>query len=340
MSFRFWQRIRLAPWVTLNLSKSSASVSFGPPGAKYTIGPNGHRVTAGLPGSGLFYSVHVPSGRQAGRRAAAPPTARERLDLGFLRRLLMPAAERSLVEGLLALHDGDETTALAALERAAELPDAAWLAGVLRLKRDDLAAARAHLEAALAQAAGLGAMLKKYGLLLEVTFPVAPDVIAHAQPAEQGTRLALVEIAQLEQRPDEARGHLERLLVLTRSDVVVQVSFAELVLDRYGAERALIERIVALTADVANESPVHTALLLYRGRALVRLGLDTAAQDVFTLALRRRADRPAALLHQIRYERAALYERLGRRAQARQEFERLYAEAPDFMDVKQRLGLG
>ena len=130
------------------------------------------------------------------------------------------------------------------------------------------------------------------------------------------------------------------MLVLARSDVVVQVSFAELVLDRYGAERALLERIVALTADVANESPVHTALLLYRGRALVRLGLDTAAQDVFTLALRRRADRPAALLHQIRYERAALYERLGRRAQARQEFERLYAEAPDFMNVKQRLGLG
>ena len=40
VSFRFWQRIRLAPWVTLNLSKSSASLSFGPPGAKYTIGPN------------------------------------------------------------------------------------------------------------------------------------------------------------------------------------------------------------------------------------------------------------------------------------------------------------
>lgn len=42
MSFRFWQRIRLAPGVTLNLSKSSASLSFGPPGAKYTIGPSGH----------------------------------------------------------------------------------------------------------------------------------------------------------------------------------------------------------------------------------------------------------------------------------------------------------
>lgn len=78
MSFRFWQRIRLAPWVTLNLSKSSASLSFGPPGAKYTIGPNGHRVTAGLPGSGLFYTLHTPHGRTAGPRRPAVPSVRER----------------------------------------------------------------------------------------------------------------------------------------------------------------------------------------------------------------------------------------------------------------------
>ncbi|TVS08967.1 MAG: DUF4236 domain-containing protein, partial [Gammaproteobacteria bacterium] len=49
MSFRFWRRIRIAPGVTLNLSKSTASLSFGPRGAKYTVSPRGNRVTAGLP---------------------------------------------------------------------------------------------------------------------------------------------------------------------------------------------------------------------------------------------------------------------------------------------------
>ncbi|MCC5957236.1 MAG: DUF4236 domain-containing protein, partial [Natronohydrobacter sp.] len=58
MSFRFWRRVRLAPGVTLNLSKSTASLSFGPRGAKYTISPRGNRATAGLPGTGLFYTVH------------------------------------------------------------------------------------------------------------------------------------------------------------------------------------------------------------------------------------------------------------------------------------------
>lgn len=54
MPFRFWRRIRLAPGVTLNLSKSTASLSLGPRGAKYTISPRGNRATAGLTGTGLF----------------------------------------------------------------------------------------------------------------------------------------------------------------------------------------------------------------------------------------------------------------------------------------------
>jgi len=58
MAFRFWRRIRLAPGVTLNLSKSMASLSLGPRGAKYTISPHGNRMTAGLTGTGLFYTVH------------------------------------------------------------------------------------------------------------------------------------------------------------------------------------------------------------------------------------------------------------------------------------------
>ncbi|MBM2323224.1 DUF4236 domain-containing protein [Marivita cryptomonadis] len=62
MSLRFWQRIRLAPGVTLNLSKSTASLSFGPRGAKYTVSPRGNRATLGLPGTGLLHHPG-PQGR-------------------------------------------------------------------------------------------------------------------------------------------------------------------------------------------------------------------------------------------------------------------------------------
>ena len=41
MSFRFWRRVKIVPGVTLNLSKSGGSLSFGPRGAKFTVGSRG-----------------------------------------------------------------------------------------------------------------------------------------------------------------------------------------------------------------------------------------------------------------------------------------------------------
>ncbi|MCC5983465.1 MAG: hypothetical protein JJU42_03765 [Rhodobacteraceae bacterium] len=61
---------------------------------------------------------------------------------------------------------------------------------------------------------------------------------------------------------------------------------------------------------------------------------------MFTLANRRRKDRPDALLHQTRYGRAVLYHDTGERARARRAFERIYAADPGFEDVAGRLGVG
>lgn len=100
-----------------------------------------------------------------------------------------------------------------------------------------------------------------------------------------------------------------------------------------------MDRVVRATAHVKNDAPVDTAILLYRGRTFAALNMPDAAIDVFTLANRRRKDRPEGLLHQIRYDRAVLYDQVGRKAQARREFERLYAEDTEFEDVRARLAL-
>ena len=63
----------------------------------------------------------------------------------------------------------------------------------------------------------------------------------------------------------------------------------------------------------------------------------SGAIKVLTLANRRRKDRPDELMRQIRYDRAILYEKIGRRAQARRELERLYSEDPEFEDLRERL---
>lgn len=53
---RLWRRVKVAPGVTINLSKSGPSLSVGPRGSKVTFGRRGVRQTVGLPGTGLYMS--------------------------------------------------------------------------------------------------------------------------------------------------------------------------------------------------------------------------------------------------------------------------------------------
>jgi tetratricopeptide (TPR) repeat protein len=342
MSFRFFRRIRLAPGLTLNLSKTGASLSAGPRGAQFTVGTRGTRATVGLPGTGLYYTVANPLGKLRAatqKPAAARVSGPERPTLGFFQRLTAPAHEKSFVDGLAALHDQQEEQALQHLERAAReqasLADAAWLAGVLRLQREELELAEAHLQHALRMATHLGQRLGHYGLRLDVTLPVTAEVNAQLQPNVYSTRLALIEIYQLQGRSDQAMAAIDDLLATQPHDPVALASYGELALDTPDPSRW--RRLLEWSAALENDSPVHTVVMLYRGLALLKLGMDHAAESVFTLALRRTKDRSEALLNEIRYQRALVYERTGKRAQAQREFERLYAADPTFEDVAHRI---
>ena len=70
--FRLFRRIKIAPGVTINVSKSGLSTSFGPKGAKITVGRRGVRRTVGIPGTGLYYTS--TSGGRSASGAAPPPS--------------------------------------------------------------------------------------------------------------------------------------------------------------------------------------------------------------------------------------------------------------------------
>ena len=59
MSLRFWRRITIFPGVTLNLSKSGVSLSFGIRGARYTIGKDKDTASVGAPGTGVSYRKNI-----------------------------------------------------------------------------------------------------------------------------------------------------------------------------------------------------------------------------------------------------------------------------------------
>jgi len=341
VGFRFWRRVKIAPGLTLNLSKSGGSLSFGRRGARFTVGPRGRRTTVGIPGTGLFYTTTSPArgARRTRARDLAPEVRPEdRLTLGFFRRLITPASEEAFVDGCRELALGSEAKALDHLRRS-DLADGSFLAGFLALKNGLFDEARIHFRAALAHERKLGRYFDKYGIASTVSLPITDEVAAHMGPDRRGILLALVEVNQKQEQWDEALDCLKQLRKLAPEDPVVVLSLAELLTEARHGDKAVAKEVVRTSQGIGNDSPVHAALLFYRAKALRALGLLDGAREVLTKALRRKKDRPADLMHALRYERALVYEALGQRKRARSELEKLYAVAPNCEDVAERLGL-
>ncbi len=344
MGFRFFRRMKIAPGVTLNFSKSGLSTSLGPRGARVTLGRRGVRKTVGLPGTGLHYT-ELDGWKRRGKTARttseppAPPSPRHRLDLGFFERLMTPSDERAFVDGCKAYVAGDVAGAADHLRQAVHMADGAFLAGFLAMDAKRLDEAERCLRLAAARHGMLGKHFDKYGLQVELAVPITETVLAHIRPSRRGVLLGLAEVYQATGRPADAMDCLKQLRREAPDDVVVRLSMAELALEAAPNDTRLAKEVVDLAGDVANESTVHAALMLYKARALRTLDLPVAARDVLTAAIRRKRGRPRDLLHALRYERARVYEDLGHTTRARREFEKLFADDPAYEDVAQRLGL-
>ena len=68
MGFRFSRRVHLCPGLSVNLSRSGPSLTFGVRGAHLTVGSTGVRRTVGIPGTGVFYTTR--QGYHTGYHAA------------------------------------------------------------------------------------------------------------------------------------------------------------------------------------------------------------------------------------------------------------------------------
>ncbi len=343
MGFRFFRRMKIAPGISLNFSRSGISPSFGVRGARVTLGRRGIRQTVGIPGTGMFYTKVNGTGRrgrQAGPRSSTnttqPPNG---LDLGFFQRLVTPKDERAFVDGCREYVGGHKAKALEILRGSTHLADGAFLAGFLAIGAKRYDEAVGYLKQAATRHRTLGKHFDKYGLAVELSLPITQEVVAQITPCRRGVLLGLVEVYQHRGETDQALACLKQLRRDTPDDVVVNLSLAELLYDTSGSNKRVAKQIVELAGGVKNESPIHAALMLYKAKALRVLGLDTAARDVLTAALRKKKGREPELLHAIRYERACLYEQLGEKSRARREYEKLYAEDPCYEGLAKRLGL-
>jgi len=351
MGFRFFRRIKLAPGVSLNLSKSGPSVSFGPRGAKVTVGGSqGTRATVGIPGTGIYYTKTLgrSSGtsstpRPARSRTPAPPMAyvppADRLSMGFFKRMLTPNDEEAFVDGLREMVRGDDIEAYRRLQQATHLADGAFLAGMVAARMGKLRDAAVHLKTAAVDQAHLGFYFSKYAVRPAISIPITPHISAQIDPTLRGVLLALAEINQQLGNTNEAMQNLRRLLEIDAADIMMRLSMCELLLDNVPEDPGVYQEVVQLAEDVENESDVHAALLLYKAKALHCLGLNDAASRLLTALLRKRKDRPQELLLAVQYERALVCESMGRPTEARADFEQIYATDSKYEDVARRLGV-
>ncbi len=347
MAFRLFRRLRIAPGLTLNFSKSGMSISAGPRGAKVTVGPRGIRQTVGLPGTGIHYSKHTSySGNQqrsqdlaVAKQQPDMPTPESLLTLSLVRRAFTSSEDRALIDGTLAVLNGEDLKALDCYEKAPNRADAGFMGGIICMRNDDFKRARDFLDRAYTQREHLGSFFKEYGLTLGLEVYLTPELRVPIEPNEKGVLLLLTEIYQKYKMWDAAVTCLKRLMIIAPGDLIVKLSSAEFFIEVYKGNEEAYQRVLNLTERIENTSELHAALLLYKARALSGLGLFTAARETLTQTLRRKKGRSQELLLALTYERALVYEHLGSHRQARGELEKIYAQNPQFEDVANRLGL-
>ncbi|RME92166.1 MAG: DUF4236 domain-containing protein [Candidatus Hydrogenedentota bacterium] len=343
MAYRFWRRIKIAPGITLNLSKSGASISVGTRGAKVTFGPRGTRVTTGIPGTGLYYTTTLNQ-KSSRKQQIQSRKKSDKLTLNFFERIVTPDDEEAFVDGLKEYVQGNPDKAIESLKKATHLADGAWILGAIYIvEKKNIVEAEKYFQLALEKATELGKYFSKYDMSGTLEFQITPEVSAYIQPNLRGALLILVEIYQAQKKDDQAIACLNRLRRLEPNDILVKLSLAEYLYVTTSKDnpnsKKTYQKIVKLAEGIQNKSHLHTALLFYKAKALHLLGLLSAARDTLTYALRRKKNRPKDLLLALRYERACIYEKLGQAKRARTEFEKIYAEDPDYEDVAAKLGV-
>ncbi|MCB0168803.1 MAG: DUF4236 domain-containing protein [Anaerolineae bacterium] len=338
MGFRVQRSIGLGKFLRLNLSKSGIGLSAGIPGLRLSAGPRGSFINLGLPGTGISYRKKIGdhnvidfggSDEPAPVSAAAAPKTKTPAP-GFF----APYHEKELAKGVEAYHAGKIDDALTHFSEAApDEPGAAILAAAILAEKDIKAYQPIQLLEGVIQSDDQFPtdLMEKYLADLTLTIAITPKVSVEVPIDGRAATLLLVELYQAQRRVREAIALLEEVVELN-TDPVLILSLCELY-----ASRDLWDGIIEIAKTIESEDDVTLEILIYYGRAMYEKEMYDAAISVFSKAIRRTKDRHPLLLQEAAYWRAISYQAQGKQRRANEEFQKLFAENPDFKDVRQRL---
>jgi tetratricopeptide (TPR) repeat protein len=346
--------IKLAPGFRVNLNKRSVGLTVGPRGAHYSVNTAGRRQSSvGIPGSGLSW-IDVHGGRRARsstsrskaaapRGFAAPPSGPAFKSYAGL---LASHHERAYAKALRRLRSGKKQEAIAILDEAIssdkrEAAAAHLVAGMTHFLDGDYAGAIPNFESVVRTHGFINEdpLFEKYEIPNGYYLTDAPigDVTAPGGVDALGPIYVLASCYSQTGRLDDAIGVLQKVAE-TQSDGHGLPPFVLLALCGLYARAQEWDEIVHIGRyfEVSNTDDVTLGIRICQAGAMEALGMWDAAIEVYRDCLRS-SKRDAALLKAARYNRALAYLHLGKKAYAKRDLSRIYAEDPSYAETEQLL---
>jgi len=346
MSLRFRRSMKLMPGVRLNFSKSSVGMSFGVPGARYTVNSKGRRtVSTGIPGTGIYNVETLSNGRrsssatstrdtdEAEMRSFSPPTS---MQPGLFAR----KAEREFYKYLLDIFKHDEAdSADEAIEKATKLQN---LYPALKYSLDLLKFLYCVKGSSVDDQVGYqwgkdlwtdrqrvfkDKYVKKYFKGITPQVQITNGISTSSIYNDQTLGHILVELLQQLKKVDDAVVILEEMI----PNQLTAISLADLELQQKD-----YDGVLETTEDIENEDDATGMLLVLRGIAFREQSMHDASLECFKRALAKRS-RSEGLLHRAHFERAETYSRMGKRAMAVKDLEKILVDDLDYPEVSTKL---
>ena len=329
------------PGVRLNFNKDSVGMSFGVPGARYTVNSKGRRtVSTGIPGTGIYDVTTLSSGRSSRQSASeeVPPTI-----MGSNRPkpgLLASKAEKALSAFLLDIYgaDGSVNDADGVVKGAAALKvEYPKLAPVLDLVTvlhgvrdektiDSVRELAQNLWTDREQVFSDG-WVRKYLSGIYPSVSITRGIASSGAYTAHTLGFILSELYQQAEKYDEAIAVLHEM----NPDQLVGISLADIEINAGDFDGA-----IETTEDIENEDDATAIMLVLRGVAFREKGLNEAALECFKRAIAKKA-RSEGVIHRGLFERAMTYKKMGKKAAAVKDLEKILVDDPSAEGVNEAL---
>ena len=345
MSLRFRRSMKLIPGVRLTFNKDSLGLSFGVPGARYTMNTKGRRtLSTGLPGTGISHVQTLSSGRKSSRATRTEQSDQEVMlpyeTPAHLRPTLFSRkAEREFYKFLMDIYKHDsQDTPKEVFEKAnvlkithPKLQIALDLIIFLHTMADE---SFDKQKDAWAETIWTNRnqyfndrIVRKYFAGITPQVSVSPGISTQEIYNIQTFSFIYVELLQHREKFAEALEIIESM----DANQYTAISVADIEITMKDFDSA-----IETTEDIENEDDATAMLLILRGIAFREKEMYDGALECFKRALAKK-DRSEVMKHRALFERAENYTRMGKKAMAIKDLEKILVDDSDYPAVEEKL---